>query len=502
VSDPSRPLVEDQPSPTQGDSVATRPAPTGPTGVRVGDVIADKYRVDRMIGAGGMGVVLAAHHLQLGQNVALKVLHADALGSFEVTVRFLREARTAARIKSDHVARVMDVGQLEAGSPYIVMEHLEGCDLFAWLERQGPLPIPQAIDFVLQTCEAIAEAHLLGVVHRDLKPANLFCTRRADGQLWIKVLDFGISKAMAPGDPGYGMTSTGAVMGSLFYMSPEQIQSAKKVDERTDIWSLGMTLFELLTGRAPFEAASVTDLTIKVMTEPATRLRAFRPDAPEALERVILRCLEKERPARFQTVADLAVALQPFAPDHARLSVERVVRTLRQREPHQAEPTADPALMPTLRADPEVAASSLQVRGVRGRTWAALGVVAVAALLLGTVAFGALLRRRGTVAAAPSAATAPSPPSLARGDSPSGSQEPPSTATAPSASQIRTTPPLPVATGPLGASPPTLAVPAPTPSPKRTRARPPGEAAASGCNPNFVFDEDGNKHFKPECFQK
>src|SRR5580693_7216018 len=168
----------------------------------------------------------------------------------EYVARFEREARTAVKIKSEHVARVIDVGQLESGSPYMVMEYLEGEDLQGWLEKQGRLPIERAVDFLLQACEAIAEAHAMGIVHRDLKPANLFCIRRPDGTLSIKVLDFGISKAAGA---SMGMTSTQAVMGSPLYMSPEQMGSSKGVDARSDIWALGVILFELVTGRVPFD---------------------------------------------------------------------------------------------------------------------------------------------------------------------------------------------------------------------------------------------------------
>ena len=191
--------------------------PTAPP--REGDVIAGKYRVERILGAGGMGVVVAAHHLVLDERVALKFLLPYASVNRDSVARFVREARAAAKIKNDHVARVSDVGELPNGSPYMVMEYLEGIDLAGWLARSGPLPIPEAVDFVLQACEALAEAHTLGIVHRDLKPANLFCIQRADGQFWIKVLDFGISKIMAPQSQGNLLTRTIAVMGSPLYMS-------------------------------------------------------------------------------------------------------------------------------------------------------------------------------------------------------------------------------------------------------------------------------------------
>src|SRR6202167_5914469 len=189
-------------------------------GVREGDILAGKYRVERVLGIGGMGVVVAAHHIQLDEKVALKFLLPDALHNSDAVARFAREARAAVKIKSEHVARVSDVGTLPNGAPYMVMEYLDGVDLAAWLHERGTLPIEQAVDFVLQACEAIAEAHALGIVHRDLKPANLFCIRRADGNLSIKVLDFGISKVTTPGAPAHGvdMTRTNALVGSPLYM--------------------------------------------------------------------------------------------------------------------------------------------------------------------------------------------------------------------------------------------------------------------------------------------
>src|SRR5580692_2454920 len=249
-------------------------------GVRPGDVLAGKYRVERVLGAGGMGVVVAAHHIQLDEKVALKFLLPEALGDAEAVGRFAREARNACKIKSEHVARVTDVGMLPNGAPYMVMEYLEGGDLAAWIKQRGPLPIEQAVDFVLQACVAVADAHALGIVHRDLKPANLFCIRRSDGQFLIKVLDFGISKLtdLTGTGPGMGMTKTSALMGSPLYMSPEQMRSSRDVDAGTDIWALGVILFELMAGRPAFLAGSVTELAIKVANEAPPALRSFRPD--------------------------------------------------------------------------------------------------------------------------------------------------------------------------------------------------------------------------------
>jgi serine/threonine-protein kinase len=294
--------------------------------VREGDVVAEKYRIEKVLGAGGMGIVVAARHLQLDERVAIKFMHPHMLGDHVAVGRFLQEARAAAKIRGEHIARVFDVATLSNGAPYIVMEFLEGGDLSAWLQKKGALPIAQAVDFVLQACVAVAEAHMLGIVHRDLKPSNLVWVRRADGQLSIKVLDFGISKMTdsSPGGHGVSHTQTSAVMGSPMYMSPEQMRSARDVTHLADIWGLGVILYELITGRAPFSGQTVPEVAVKIATAAPGPLRALRPDAPPALEAIILRCLEKSPTSRFRNVGELAVALADFGPPRARASAERV----------------------------------------------------------------------------------------------------------------------------------------------------------------------------------
>ncbi len=295
-------------------------------GVREGEILAGKYRLEGILGVGGMGVVVAARHLQLDTRVALKFLLPTMLGNRDAVDRFAREARAAVRITSEHVARVTDVGALDSGAPFMVMELLEGSDLAHWLRQNGPLPIEQAIDFVLQACIAIADAHGLGIVHRDLKPANLFCVRRSDGQFVIKVLDFGISKVMSAGISSAegAVTQTSAIMGSPFYMSPEQMQAPRSVDGRTDIWAVGVILYELLTGRVPFDGETVAEVAVKVATQAPPPMRTSRPDLPPDLEAAIFRCLEQKRERRYPNVAQLAVALLPFASRRSRTSVDRI----------------------------------------------------------------------------------------------------------------------------------------------------------------------------------
>ncbi len=297
--------------------------------VSVGEILAGKYRIDRVLGAGGMGVVVAAHHLQLDERVAIKFLLPEMLAQQDAVMRFSREARAAVKIKSEHVARVTDVGTLETGAPYMVMEYLEGADL-AELVRRGPLPISQAVDFVLQACEAIAEAHALGIVHRDLKPANLFLATLPGGVQSVKVLDFGISKLTGLSASGGqdSATRTKALMGSPLYMSPEQMESSKDVDVRSDLWALGIILYELIAGVSPFLADTMPELILRIMSSSAPSLRERRPDVPAGLDAAILRCLVKDRAQRWQSVGELAAALSPFGTRKARLSAERISQVM------------------------------------------------------------------------------------------------------------------------------------------------------------------------------
>ncbi len=293
----------------------------------IGEVIAQKYRVESVVGMGGMGVVVAARHLQLGQAVAIKLLSApEESRRAEANMRFIREAQAAATLHSDHVVRIYDVGTLDSGLPFMVMELLRGSDLGTLLDTQGVLPEAQAVDFVLQACDAIAEAHLAGIVHRDLKPSNLFVSTRSDGQPLLKVLDFGISKSLsAAANEGVegSLTSTRAVMGSPYYMSPEQVRDARRVDGRTDIWALGVILHEILCGEPAFQADTFPGVCAAIVADAPAALRVRRPDIPPALESVVLRCLEKDPTRRFQSVAELIQALLPFSSRAAAGSLPR-----------------------------------------------------------------------------------------------------------------------------------------------------------------------------------
>jgi serine/threonine-protein kinase len=300
--------------PTQGGDADEEPVDYGP--IQPGAIVAGKYRVDRVVGLGGMGQVVAATHVDLGQEVAIKILLSDRANDAEAVERFLREAHAAVRLKSTHVARVFDVGTTAEGLPYIVMELLDGLDLCSVLERDGHVPVADAVDFILQACDAVAEAHARGIVHRDLKPENLFLTTRRDGSPCIKVLDFGISKvggAQAMRKGRRALTQDDVVMGSPAYMSPEQVKSSKKADARSDIWSLGVTLYEMLTGREPFSGESAPDIFVAILTTEPKPPDAITAGLPAGLSDVVMRCLAKDAETRFQNVEELAAALLPFA---------------------------------------------------------------------------------------------------------------------------------------------------------------------------------------------
>ncbi|HEY6562068.1 MAG TPA: protein kinase [Polyangiaceae bacterium] len=304
---------------------ASGPAPSA-AGLREGSIVGGKYEVLGLLGDGGMGFVVAARHLELGEVVALKFLRPEALKNPEVVARFAREARASVKIKSEYVARVFDVGTLPDGVPFIVMEHLEGEDLSAVLEKRGALPVKVAVEYVMQVCEALAAAHALGIVHRDIKPENLFLARRTQGMDVMKVLDFGISKVALTGsafDTNLPLVRTLTPMGSPVYMSPEQIRATDDVDARSDIWSLGCVLYELLTGATAFDAPSITQLSAIILEKNPTPMRHLVPDLPPEVEAIVSRCLQKDAAARYQSVAELAVALYPFAPRRARISAER-----------------------------------------------------------------------------------------------------------------------------------------------------------------------------------
>jgi len=303
--------------------------------VAVGDVLNGKYRIDGVLGEGGVGIVYCAQHLELDEKVALKFLRPESLGDRGIVARFAREAKAALSIKSEYVARVMDVGTVEAtGVPFIVMEYLEGQDFSATLRLHGVFSTQDVSEYVLQVCEALAIAHAKGIVHRDIKPENIFLTTTQHGRSIkvAKVLDFGISKAALTGSflKEIPLVRTGHLMGTPLYMSPEQVRAASQVDARTDIWSLGLVMYEILTGTTAFNASSLTELCAAILEREAPPVRSLRPEVPEGLAVAVERCLKKDPAQRFQNVGALAMALLPFAPKRARICAERAVSVLRE----------------------------------------------------------------------------------------------------------------------------------------------------------------------------
>lgn len=294
-----------------------------------GDVIAGKYVVQKIVGKGGMGVVVAAKHLALKQTVAIKLLSARDSTHPDAVRRLLREAELAAALRSDHVVRVHDVGMLEDGSPFLVMEFLVGKDASQILDQRGPLPVAEAVEWVMQTCDAVAEAHASGIVHRDLKPSNLFVITRRDGRAMVKVLDFGISKLL-PKDASLAgsLTATRSVLGSPYYMSPEQVRDSRQVDGRCDIWALGVILHELLTGQPAFVGETLPSVCAAIVADDPASIRAKRPDVPEELARIVSRCLEKDPQNRYQSAETLLDALRPFGPlERSSLAPEVAIRS-------------------------------------------------------------------------------------------------------------------------------------------------------------------------------
>jgi eukaryotic-like serine/threonine-protein kinase len=393
-----------------GSAGLARPPPPA-----AGDVLVGKYRVEGTVGKGGMGIVLSAQHLELGQKVAIKLLLADPSQHADAATRFLREARAAAGLHSDHVVRIYDLGTLESGVPFMVMELLRGSDLATVLESRGPLPVNLALEYVLQACDAIAEAHALGIIHRDLKPSNLFLTRRSDGAPLIKVLDFGISKALGPEAQLQGdLTETRTVLGSPFYMSPEQIRDSKSVDSRSDVWALGVILHELLAGDPAFVADTFPGICAAIVADAPQSLRAQRPEVPEPVEAIVLRCLEKNPRLRFQSVPELMRALEAQLPPRARglpsLPPSRAVAPeVSTNAPTVALTPSDALAAPDLSlSHGPVATPHLDPPPKPRSLPRSLGIGALAVLVAGLLI--ALFSQRGAAPPPPASAQAPSAP--------------------------------------------------------------------------------------------
>jgi serine/threonine-protein kinase len=484
--------------------LASQVSPVSP-----GDTLAGRYRVERVIGIGGMGVVVAARHLELDHLVAIKFLLPKVAENRDIVGRFTREARAAVKIQNEHVARVTDVGTLETGAPYMVMEYLDGADLEDYARQHGPLSIEEATDFVLQACEAIAEAHGLGIVHRDLKPGNLFLVRRPDGSRIVKVLDFGISKVTGPGNNAVAPTT--AMLGSPPYMSPEQLTTPREVDLRTDIWALGVILYRLLTGRVPFDADTIVQLCTVILHGDPPPLREARADVPAGLEAIILKCLAKDRTRRYANVGELAKALLEYAPDRSRVSVERVLHltttqpatadTVLGKRPRQS---SAPELAPFAPAIETNSGWGQTARGPKQRSRRGTWLIASAALV-GLAALGAWRfdwlqhhDRSASIAPAP-APPIPSPlatPERPRAEAPVD----PIGATHGTASPATSVPSSPVSSAPPASSEitrapssPLVGSPPPALTPKPLPRRPLAPSPAAPKNPEQRGWEDQRK---------
>jgi serine/threonine protein kinase len=439
----------------------------GAVGFEQGALIAGKYRVDHLVGVGGMGTVIAARCLALDRDVAIKILSARAGANQELAQRFQREGRAAARLRSEHATRVLDYGTLDDGRAYLVTELLEGADLRTVVYGQPEIAIATAVDYVMQACEALAEAHALGIVHRDLKPANLFLTTTANGRPLVKILDFGICKVETTTGEA-ALTSLNALLGTPRYMSPEQFRSPRDVDARADIWALGAVLFEMLTKRAPFEADSIDDLVDSVLSRAAPAVSTFRPAVPAELSDVIARCLAKDPAARFQSILELSRALEPFGTGrraidsndvrvHVRAGVAEVGTTISE-FPEPARESGRSVARPS--------------RWIIFALFIAVGIV-------GGIGAARALRASAAPRSAPSAApTAPLavPP------------EPTSSVTA-SATE-------PSATPPTSASAPTTASAKASGAPVKRPKRPHPDCAVP-----YRVDSEGRRIWKRECFE-
>ena len=414
----------------------------------IGTVLLGRYRVEDVLGIGGMGVVVRAVHTDLDTQVAIKFLLPNMVESPSVVQRFLREAQATVKLKSAHVAKVIDVGKMPDGAPFMVMEYLSGADLGQVLKAHGAQPPMVACDLMLQVCEGMSEAHAIGIVHRDVKPSNFFVTRNPDGSPLVKILDFGISKVPMTGD--MQLTGTQSMVGTPAYMAPEHMRAASRADARSDLWSMGVVLYQLLTNQLPFDGESYADLCLKVAMELPAPIQAL---LPPGLGEVVLRCLEKDAAQRFQSVAQLAYALAPYCSDPvvASVAAERCARILEApRGPRAPTLGAGDALIPPtgqlspyahpsghqshnshlrsqnshLRSHPSSlsgGAGELQVGGAKKSRLALYGVGAAVVLVLG-VGLGVFAAGDGgetaapadvTPAAAPAPAAAPVAPPAA-----------------------------------------------------------------------------------------
>jgi serine/threonine protein kinase len=299
----------------------------GARDLREGVLVSGKYRIEKLIARGGMGLVYRASQPMIARRVALKVVRPELLSHPDAAEKLINEACVLGQFQNDHVCRILDAGRLEDGAPYLVLEYLDGTDLRVLLNRENRIEPRRAVDWMMDLLEALAEAHALGIVHRDVKPENLVLAQTPSGES-VKLLDFGICFARHVPGADERRLSEGNSVGSPHYMAPEQISSPDSSDHRIDIWSVGVVLFELLSGEPPFEGDNAMSICAQVLAREPVALTQLVPSLPAGLAQVVARCLSKEPDQRHADVLELAEALAPYATDGASEALPRIRRTL------------------------------------------------------------------------------------------------------------------------------------------------------------------------------
>ncbi len=463
--------------------------------VPVGSVLRDKYRVERVLGEGGMAVVVEATHLGLAAPVAVKVLSSSAVARTEALERFFQEARTMATLASAHVVRVLDVDRLPTGEPYLVMEKLTGRDLGQLLEESGPVDPDTAAAWVLEACEGVAEAHARGIVHRDLKPSNLFLAERAVGEPIIKVCDFGIAKLLGPEQERASsphITTTQQVVGSPAYMAPEQIRTPRDVDFRADLWALGVILHELISGKLPHEHETVTEILAAICMDDVAPLSSLRSSVPPELDAIVARCLQRDPADRYGSAMELASALREFLRRRGSLRPAAARSTMTSaREPFDARPiplaaVKDTPPIPLVAPKPLTEDDFAELGQPQRRRWYMVATGAAVLLLLVAILYATRAPSSGPtgeLTSAPSSGHAASP-------------DPPPTSAAPSAEpppgpQQDTPPPARTAPTPVGAAKPTAKTTGASAPPPATAAPP----ATTQAPPRRDPTQDGRTAF-------